>query len=178
MISSNRFFQSPPSKSGRLLGLFAFTLIEILVVIILLGVVAGLAVPNFNSTYEKFLLGETAKDLSFFMRYAQNRAVMKSQNHRLVFDLQDSKYWLEEQENDTDNLSQEEVFAGISGRFGRIFKIPEGIFLETEKTHIFFYPDGKIDKARIYLSDKKKNYLTISTYEQDGYVQTFDFKME
>lgn len=159
-------------------GISAFTLIEILMVVVLLGVVAGLAVPNFSSTYEKFLLGETVKDLSFFMRYAQDRAVIKSKHHRIVFGDQEPTYWMEEAAGQEQDGNTDEKFTPITGRFGRVFGIPEGITLQAAQPHVGFYPDGRIDKIRIYLCNRKNNCFTLSTYEQDGYVQVFDFRLE
>lgn len=176
--SNHCFFAVSLKNFSRLTKRASFTLIEILIVVILLGVVAGLAVPNFSSAYNGFLLSEAAKDLSFVMRYAQDRSVIRSAKHKLVLDTQNTRYWLEETQGSTEGRIADDNFVRINGRFGRDFHIPEGITVESDKTEALFYPDGKIDKIRIYLSRKKKDYFTISTYEQDGNVQTFDFKVE
>ena len=163
-----------PLEKNSLTG---FTLIELLIVISILGLMAGLAVPNFGNTYSNFQLSETAKNISFLMNYAQSRAVIKGQKHQLIFKEDNSQYWLEEEISDNGEENAEGNFRQIAGRFGRVFDVPEGITIESENPSIRFYPNGKIDKIRIYLHNRH-NYLTISTREQANYVQVFDFKVE
>ena len=154
----------------------SFTIVELLIVLLLLGVVAGLAIPNFSTTFENLQLSETAKNISSFMYYAQSRSIMKGKGHRLVFDIAHHQYWLEDEIGNED--SEHSVFEKISGRFGRIFYVPEDIRLEADPSVIQFYPDGTIDQARIYLESQQKGFFTISTKEQSGYVGTYDFKLE
>ena len=139
-----------------------------------------MAIPDFRTTFENLQLSETAKNISSFMYYAQGRSIMKGKEHRLVFDLAQHQYWLEERlEERKDNEEGENgIFEKIPGRFGRVFNIPEGIRVEVENAAVQFYADGRIDKVRIYFENLRKNYFTISTKEQSGYVGLYDFKME
>jgi len=156
----------------------SFTLIEILLVVILLGVIAGLVIPNFSNTYTRVQLKEAANNLSFLMQYAQNQAIVKKCNFQLIFDDERSKYWIVKQVDDEELNNSDLEYRRISSRFGRMVNIAPQINVETELDHITFYPDGMIQKARVYLSDNKDRYFTVSTKEQTGYVQVFDFKAE
>lgn len=185
-----------PKASQRIKRLRSFTLIELLLVILLLSLIVGLAVPSFRSSYTNLTLSETSKNIAFLMRYAQGRAVAKNKKHLLKLDLENSQYQLleenlssDELQDSTENLAALEQegeqsspagFTKVPGRLGGIFHLPSEIKLETDipEPTVLFYPDGKIDKVRIYVHDDRHRYFTISTKEQIGYVQAFDFKVE
>ena len=156
----------------------SFTLIELLMVVLILGLVTGLAAPNFSKTYERLQLSETAKNIASLMRYAQGRAIMKGKECRVEFDLNRARYVLKEQVSGAQDANTQDVFQNIPGRFGRAFPIPPGVAVVAENPRVRFYPDGRMDKIRIYLKDAKENTLTVSTQEQAGTVQIYDFKVE
>ena len=164
-----------PKTSHASENIKSFTLLEILLVVVILGIVVGFAVPNFQNTFNRFQLSETAKDIASLMRYAQGRAIMKGKKQQLEFDSEHSRYWLTEQVKDEEQDSA--IYETIKGRYGRVFGIPKEIKVDAENPHIRFYPDGKIDKARIFVHDGSEHYYTISTKEQTGYVQIYDFQL-
>ncbi len=166
-----------PLMSFRL-SQMGFTLIELLLVVVLLGVVAGLAIPNFGNTFANFQLNETAKNISALMQYAQSRSAIKGTVHAVEFDATFSKYWLTQQVSPSQESDSQENFERIPGKFGRMFAIPQGITVESEIPKVFIYPDGKIDQVRIYLHNQKNDYVTVTTREQAGYAQVFEFKIE
>jgi len=158
-----------------------FTLIEIILVVLLLSVVVGLTIPNFSQTFTKTQLQKCAQDLVYTMRYAQSRATTKNRRVQLVFNTDFSQYWLSDFLEDSRGSS--DPSQKISGKMGRIFKIPSQIIIELGQNTITFYPDGSIEKERVYVclspSDKKEDLcLTISTKEQRGFVRIYDFRLE
>ena len=70
-----------------------FTLVEILLVVMLIGLAAGLAVPNFSGSFSSLQLRETAENLGYLMRYAQSRAIIRRQPCRLEFNIDNTKPW-------------------------------------------------------------------------------------
>ncbi len=159
-------------------GLKSFTLIEILIVVVILGVIAGLAIPNFSNLNTQIQLKETAKNISYLMRYAQSRAITKEKTQELFLDIQNAQYQLSEETGDAASSESEREFSPIPGRLGRTFEIPKEVTVETQTPRIYFYPDGKMGRVRIYFYDNRGHYMTVSTKEQAGYVQMFDFKVE
>lgn len=154
----------------------SFTLIELLLVILLLGIVTGLAIPNLSQLYSNLQLKQTTVDISVLMRYAQSRAITQKRICRLNFDSQFSRYWITQATSNVDSEVLEGSFQRIKGRWGRLFSIPKHITIESGKESVEFYPDGRIEKIRVYLS-YKKSHFTISTQEQMGRVRIFDFKI-
>lgn len=148
-----------------------FTLIELLLVIVILGVVAALAVPNFGKTLARLELQTTADDLAYLIRYAQSRAVTQARLHRLIFNEQFSQYWLEEAE--TEAAAKEEAsFARIPSRLGKSSSVPSGILIAAKDPAVYFDIDGKIDPLTINLSNQK-DCLTVSTARRAQNVEIY-----
>jgi len=146
-------------------------MVELLLVVIILAVVAGLAIPNFSRSYVRLKLTQTAHQLSYGMRYAQSRAIRQNLQHKLVFDTNFKQYVLQ-----TQAAVGESDFKRISGRWGRMFIIPTEIELQSPQHEVNFFPDGKIDRLRMYLCQKDQ-CLTVSTKEQQGYVDVFNERL-
>ncbi len=159
----------------RVLG---FTLIEVLLVVVILGVIAGIAAPNFSGTYARLQLNESAKNIQYLMRYAQSRAILKNKAHRIDFDLNEHTCVIKEKSTGQGFAETEGSYQNIEGRWGRNYHIPPGIILEIAQPQIEFFPDGKMTRARIYLQSARGQTMTVSTQEQSGQVQIFDFKVE
>ncbi len=71
-----------------------FTLIEIMVVLLIMGLVASLGVTGFRAVTKSDLRATTAH-LSGAIRYLFDRASITGKYHRLVIDLTEGKYWAE-----------------------------------------------------------------------------------
>jgi len=155
----------------------AFTLIEIILVVLILAIIAGLTVPNFNPAYKKIQLQQTSDDLAYLMRYAQSRAVTKNHPVCLEFDSDLRKYWLAEEVSRESGEETAESFRRFPGRLGRTFSIPESVEVESEASTIQFYADGRIDKQHLFVCLESLCY-TLSTKEQRGQIRIFDFRLE
>ena len=152
--------------------LTGFTFIELLLVVILLGALIGLSTPNLRNSYYNLLLSDTSHNLTYLMRYAQARAISERTDYRLNFGSEYDSYWLTRDPDSED----EGGFVRIQGKFGKIFNIHESLSLECESNIVSFFPDGRIERISIYLSNRKDKFYTISTEAQSGYVQEFDYK--
>ncbi|VAX36076.1 hypothetical protein MNBD_UNCLBAC01-977 [hydrothermal vent metagenome] len=150
----------------------AFTLIEIILVVIFMGIVAGLSFPNLSQVYFKFKLNQQTDQLAYLMRYAQSRAVIKQKQHRIIFSLDQKIYWLEMESVDGDQVSKEDSFVRVEGRLGKNFRIGQDVDFKGESAQILFYPDGKIDRQAFQMC-WKKHCLVVSTKEVSGYVHVF-----
>ena len=154
----------------------SFTLLEILLVVVILSVVAGLSLPNFKNTYKKFLLKKNVDDLVYAMRFAQARAVMKNAVIQLRFDEALKKYKLSQRE-ETGDASREASFTELKGKMGQEFFLEKGINVELEGASVDFYPDASIEKKDIKLCDERGCYL-ISTALQRGFVSVSEEEKE
>jgi len=81
--------QPRPDRGER-----AFTLLELIAVVLIIGLVAGLAVPNLGLLGEQRLRDE-ARRLAAELELARQRSVVTGVRHRMVLDLDESLYWTE-----------------------------------------------------------------------------------
>lgn len=65
----------------------AFTLIEILLVIVVIGIVAAIAMPSFVRSIQGQRLNTAARTLATVARYARSMAVLKQSDLHLTFNL-------------------------------------------------------------------------------------------
>lgn len=175
MRVSKKYAQSRPVSGHAFLQ--GFSIIEVLLVVIILSVVAGLAIPNFSRSYHQFHLKNAADELAYVMRYAQSRAVTKNRQVRLEFDPEFSSYWITEGVDSVLESDDTQGFQKISGRFGKVFRIPDDLSIEGEASAVTFYPDGRIDRQRFSLCNEKRCFM-VSTKEQRGHVRIFQVTID
>jgi prepilin-type N-terminal cleavage/methylation domain-containing protein len=72
----------------------AFTLIELLAVLLIIGLVFGIGLPNLSLGTGRALRGETEK-LAADLSYTRQRAVATGTPHRVVIDLDGAGWWIE-----------------------------------------------------------------------------------
>lgn len=164
-------------------GYRAFSLVEIVLVVVLVVLIAGLAVPNYRRTFSRLAFTETVQDIAYLMRFAQSRAIVRNTTVRMVFSDDRLDYWIEEYADEPleeDSATQESVSPGrsvdfhpISGRLGRKHRIPHGLTISFEGSEVLFYPDGNIDRTHIEIC-QGDDCLTVSTQDQRGYVHVID----
>jgi len=129
---------------------FGFTLIEMILVIVFLGVIAGISAPLFKNTYSEFSLEDYAYQLESTLRYAQQMAIIDRVNYRLKIDPEKYTYWIEK----VVQKEEGEIYQKISSRFGRCVTLPDGLSLSSGNSEIVFYPDGQSTRTEIFIMDK------------------------
>jgi prepilin-type N-terminal cleavage/methylation domain-containing protein len=150
----------------------AFTLIEILLVVIIIGIVLALSAPNFSKAYSRFQLDKTADDLLNCSRWAQAMAIGQERTIALSFSHDHRSYDLTRiQVNEESDDPQS--FEPVIGPLGRMHQIPEGIGLDAKSDNIYFYPDGTIDPATVQL-DTPQQKVTLSSTQVRGMMMKVD----
>jgi type II secretion system protein H len=88
----------PPPNSFRRSG---FTLMELMVVLVLIGVMTAMILPELRGTHEAALLHSTARELANACGIAYSRAVAVQQPHRLRLDKTTHHYAVEKRARNT-----------------------------------------------------------------------------
>ena len=159
-----------------------FTLIELTIVIVILGVMLSLIIPRLGELGEANLK-RSARHLTGMIRFLRDEAqAKKTPQLRLRFDITEGRYWVEwcEPVSNTDceikRYSSAMATEGtLSGQTTfRDIKVPS----HPDDPYVEFTPEGWVERALIHLRDGEGrdftlivNPLTGNTDLREGYIE-------
>src|ERR1041384_4925504 len=73
----------------------AFTLVELMIVVVIIGVMTAMMVSQMGGTYEDALLRSTGRELVNAFEIASSRAISLNQLHRVRLDTKSNRYIIE-----------------------------------------------------------------------------------
>lgn len=146
----------------------AFTLIEIMVVMVLIGILSAMIIPEMKGTFEDALLRSTARELMDAIELASSRAISMNQTLRLTLDPLSGRYQIERLKHD--GLAEDFVplvdVSHSAGQLDKRIKVefraadedPANSNNETQgqvsASELVFNPDGTSQDALILLKDR------------------------
>jgi general secretion pathway protein H len=133
-------------------GRAGFSLIELIVVVMLIGVMVGLIVPHMRGTYEDVLLRATGRKLADAARLAHSQAITVNAAHRVRIDLASHRYAVERAHRDPDHGPAFVPLRHVPGSEGTFH---DRISIEIRDSAIVFYPDGTADPTEIRIRDQE-----------------------
>ncbi len=125
-----------------------YTFIELICVVVIIGVLAGVSMPLIRNVFLGAQLESSAQELSAFMDYLRQRSLTESAVIRLHISPDSAEYW-----------------AAVNGAPQRLKtrRLPSGITVESDLEDIYFYPDGRIDKADIRFTVSSGGIILLTT---------------
>ena len=162
----------------------AFTLIELMVVVALIGIMTAMIVPEMRGTYQDALLRSTSREMMNVFQLASSRAVSFNRIHRVRFNLRTGKYAVERRTW----MDGRETFAPLKGLPGADGELDTRITVQFRQSGddtpdeanaeptpaaldvsqvpsgeaaVDFYPDGTADAEEILLTDGQGYQLSM-----------------
>lgn len=130
------------------------TLIELTLVTLILLTLVGLSIPIYKKTFSNLSARNASFNISKLINYAQEMAILERKNYKIIFDFQKNRYQLLEM----DGSAKPDVYKKIKNRYGRLFKLPQGITLNGNRKEMLFYPDGHCDELKVNVLAKSAAY--------------------
>jgi len=149
---------------------------ELMVVIVLIGILSAMIIPEMRGTYEDALLRSTARDLVNTFDIASSRAISLNQLHRVRLDPLTGRYLIEKRVRET---AQGDEFAPLKDVSEAEGQLDTRISIQVRKPDeaqsdspensppseagnknetvdaISFYPDGTADATDLLLRDRQ-----------------------
>jgi type II secretion system protein H len=161
MKSSNFKFQISNVQGG------GFTLIELIIVLFIMGISAGLVGIAINRSSGNHQLKTFAKEVSAVLRYARSHAVTEKKTYCFVIDRDERMFKLY-----TDNTSKDsdEKYVQVIGK-----SIPEELQIalagrDAESSFIEFFPIGNSTGGVIEVSNQKEKTYSVTVNRITGKV--------
>lgn len=155
----------------------AFTLIELMVVIVLIGILSAAILPAMRGTYDDAVLRSSGRELMNVFQLAYSRAVTLNQVQRVHIDETTGRYVLESQMMGLNDSSQFSPARDVPGGDGTLnSRVAVSVKLgntapeeageveparsandetKSDETAFAFYPDGTADAGEIRLTDQE-----------------------
>jgi len=120
-----------------------FTLLELMLVVLIAAVLAGMSVPMFRKTFNNLQFERCCWDLAALLNYAGQRAIFSRTEYRFRLNTDEAKFWIE--------------YNGLP--VGNIYYLPRGISIIADKKELIFYPNGSADKATITVTSGARSRI-------------------
>ena len=177
-----------------------FTLIEVILVLVVIVIISGIALPNLSGSYGNAKLRSTASNIERLGRYARGMAILREQDLSMVIDTEKQRIYIGAEKRITSDESDGELDQDILKRLGYIGErtdeqdrkiekeisrsLPDGLnveYIEVKGTilnqaNIFymfeFYSNGQCDDFKIILIDQKDRSIQIYSDPVSGKVRS------
>lgn len=131
------------------IGRRAFTFIELLFIVIIIGVLVAVSLPNLRKSFNSLELNNAAQQMEAVINYTRERAIIEQEPIYFAIDNVNKEYWIKK--------------SGEENRF-KTYPFPESIRIEKDiEGEIVFYPDGRIDNVTITLTSADNKAVILTT---------------
>ena len=139
--------RDPPSRAARP-AVAGMSLIELLVVLMLMGLIAAMAVPLLSGGVSGSELKGAAREVAAGLRFARSGAVVSRQETRLVLDLEQRTFRIDRDErlHTLPKLVDLKLFTA------------QRDLVDEKSGAIRFYPDGGSNGGRITIAAGERKY--------------------
>ena len=177
--------QNAPAITGKkdasgALSLTGFTIAEILLVVVIIALIAGVGGGIYVGTYKKMLAEKTARQLLLTAKYARIMAIEHQSPCRIELDAANNRFWLTTEQFNQETEQVERVI--VKDFYSRPIELPgevkfedvqikpvgtEQAFETSENQTMVFSPNGTAQPAVVQIGNGKNHY-TVSICAATG----------
>ena len=136
-----------------------FTLLELVLVLLLMGLIAGFTLPFVASTLDRLKLQSEVRKISSALQFARSEAISKKAIFTFNVDIDENKYWLDmPKHNEVTQSKPIDKTVQILDYQGADETLKEGSFI------ILFYPSGNSSGGTLRfksINDKDENIYAV-----------------
>lgn len=133
-----------------------FTLVEVIVVVVIISLILGFALPRIDSFLDEDRQNRSIRDLMILVKELRLKSQKLNKDHFLVISPMENSYWVDDL---SDKKDVKKIFTGediyISGA-----QIPGYDFSRFKKVHIRFYKKGYNDPFIIVLNNRLNDTIS------------------
>jgi len=163
-----------------------FTLLELLIVLMLIGVITGLVTPKLGGSLSTLQVKTTVNKISAMLRYARNVAVTDQKTRVVSFDSEKRQISLalsEQADIQSERQGNQERKKSYEQK---VYQLPEGISIEKaydgrglrvdakKDFKLFFYPAGNSSGGEIVLKGQRAGLYRIRVNFITGIIDVSD----
>lgn len=148
-----------------------FTLLELMAVLVVIGLAAGIAMPSVSTGLQRWRLRAAALEMNAMLKFTRTQAVAKRQAFQLVLDRTRNLYWLDQTNAVLDAEQAHEkgirLLALPSGvRFGAVSLGGQEIF--ADELGVVFSPYGTTTGSSIQVVNERGHGYQITLDQVTG----------
>jgi prepilin-type N-terminal cleavage/methylation domain-containing protein len=147
------------------MGLHGFTLVELILVMAIIAIIVGMAVPTLHGFAEGRRTSASADQLVALTKYARSQAITNGKIYRLYVQAgTPGKYWIGVQQDDG-------TYGRTEDSYGSDFATPVGVSLiwikgpqQPDGQYIQFQPSGRTDAASLEIRGANNQTIDIACF--------------
>ncbi len=164
-----------PANPDPELSCSGFTLLELMIVMIVMGLMAAIVVPFTGTTIARMELKTAAKKTASALRYCRNRAAMEKKTYIAGIDFADNILFVTEKKDSDKEPEDKNV---------KKYRLPEGVVIkridyngkeiDQGEFSFIFFPNGSCSGGTITLAGKRAKTFSIKVDSITGIVTIED----
>jgi len=159
-----------------------FTLLELLVVVLIIGLISALVMPRLAASLPGVQLKSTARAVAASLRYARSQAVFESTPYMAILDNRQKLLAVEPLEKAIDAAESDRLRIIVDGsKFQKVYEFPDEVEFAGSNTSdadegrdlfpILFFPGGDSTGGTIVLKNVRQKQYTVTVDPITGAVE-------